>query len=741
MNTGRLPSSHLIALVGAVILVAGTLAVPGSAGAAGPHGPRSFKMTQRTPVETGRITAEKAQRLSRAHPRPERTSRGALARPDRFAGSKATAKPFAATRSTRLPGPTGLLSTRGFDGIASADVGDLEPPDPWVAVNSSYVVQSTNGLVRISDRAGNEKASIATWAMFNVWPGYVDADPRITWDAYHGRWVGALVWFDYPDFSDNYLTLIVSQSSDPLGAWDTYTFWYENYLPDYPGIASSTDKLVITANEFIDGETYAGSSLLLVPWSALLSGSSFSATYAIREDAWNLRPGRVHGTAADLHLVYEDGSTETLWYLRIKGSATSPLIDDWDLAIPNGTEFTLDPRQPGDADGISRADDGRIADAVWRSNRLWFSRTIAHAWNGTDPDMAIEVIRVDTSTTAAPTVGLDSILGGATGVDEFTSGIGISNGGTAFVTYSQSSAAQPPSVLATAIHPTLGLQDPILLATSAASYGGSRWGDYAGISADPSGSDAVWQTHEVSDADGLWRTVVSRLVLDVTAPSNVTAPTQALITGTTLGSERGSVPTVPVKVSWSGSDGGSGIRYFDLSVTDHGSGWATAVQTPATSTIRYHTWKQSSDTWNSSYKYGVVGIDDGLNASSSMLGPTLTPIVYQQTTGVTYGGTWKKASSSSYSGGSVKYSTKAGAWAKFTTSGRSFAFVTTRSSSRGKVKVYVGGKYIKTLKLTSSTTRYRNLAYVVNYSSTASHAIKLVVVKGRVDIDAFVVLK
>ena len=43
--------------------------------------------------------------------------------------------------------------------------------------------------------------------------------------------------------------------------------------------------------------------------------------------------------------------------------------------------------------------------------------------------------------------------------------------------------------------------------------------------------------------------------------------------------------------------------------------------------------------------------------------------------------------------------------------------------------------------MTSSTTKYRNLAYVVGFPTSGTHTLKLVVYSGRVDIDAFVVLK
>ena len=112
--------------------------------------------------------------------------------------------------------------------------------------------------------------------------------------------------------------------------------------------------------------------------------------------------------------------------------------------------------------------------------------------------------------------------------------------------------------MATAIHPTYGISPAITVATSNASYGGDRWGDFAGVAADPSGTDAVWQSHQTSDGSGGWRTEVSRLILDGVAPV-AGAPNQTLVAGTALGQWKSFPETVPVKVYWTGSDAGSGI--------------------------------------------------------------------------------------------------------------------------------------------------------------------------------------
>ena len=740
----KLGSARLVQVIGSLLAVVLVVTVVTPSPAVAAKGGADFTSKKAKSAEPFRTTGREAAKKSAATPRKHHADVAPLARPKAFAatGAGASAAQAGTGRAPRVVTGPGLASTQMYDGIdQDALGGGAEPPDPWVAAGSSWVVQSTNGMVRVSTRDGVERASIASWALFDVPLGYVDSDPRILWDPVKGRWVGVVVFFDYPAFSDNYISLIVSDGSDPLGGWSVYQFWYGSYLPDYPGIASSSDKLVVTANEFLDGMDYAGSSLLTIPWSPIIAGTDVGAAYNVGDFAWNLRPGRMHQSSADLHLVYENEDTGTLWYMRLSGSALAPSITEQDLGLANGGLLQA-PRQPGDADGIAYADDGRIPDAVWRSNHLWFARTVEYAYNGTDPDLAIEVIDLTTSSSGGATVNNDYLVGGPSGYDSFTPGIGHSANGTTFLTYSQSSDATPPAVMAAAFHPTLGFQGPITIAESDASYDGARWGDFAGIATDPSssGHDAVWQAHEVATASGGWRTVVSRLVMDVTPPT-ATAPTQALVRYSTLGQYGTSPGYLPVKVSWTAADSGSGIHRSYLDVDEFGTGYWTALTTTATSVTRAHAWKPYGWSVNRTYKYRVTPEDEGLNVGSSVSGSLLTPYVYQQTTATSYSGTWSNSTSTSYSSGSARYSTRVGASATFKAYGRSFAFVTTRAKTRGKFKVYVDGVYKGTVSLWSSTTKYRNLAYVISFSSSGTHSVKVVVASGRVDVDAFAVLK
>ena len=108
---------------------------------------------------------------------------------------------------------------------------------------------------------------------------------------------------------------------------------------------------------------------------------------------------------------------------------------------------------------------------------------------------------------------------------------------------------------------------------------------------------------------------------------------------------------------------------------------------------------------------------------------------------MTYGGTWTTSSSTSASGGSTRYATKSGAWAKFSFTGRAVALIAPKGSSRGSAKVYVDGTYVGTTSEYRSSSQSKIVLFARNWGSNGSHTVKFVLTgtsgHPRFDIDAF----
>jgi hypothetical protein len=633
----------------------------------------------------------------------------------------------------QIVGPPDLTPTLQFGALDQAEGGNTYPADPWIAVSGSYVVQVVNSTARISTRSGVELSSVPTWALFALPDGQFDSDARIIWDAAHARWVGTSLSFNGA-LTQNYLNLIVSDGADPRAGWTTYSFAYGAELPDYPSIASSSDKIVLTDNLFDATSALVGAELVTVTWASILANTGPTVNSCTSPLYVNARAAQVLSSSSDVHVIFESTADSNQWYWRIRGAGGCLLILD-------GTElgafapFTVapDPRQfPGDT--VTNAFDERPTDAVWQNGRLWWVSTFPWTYDlGSTYNDAVVLWTATTQTNGAPAEGTPVPITPGDGIDAFMGGIGMTRGGTLVTTYSQSSASDYIYLMANQLPPAGSLASPIQLDYGDSSYGQERWGDFAGVAMDPVGTGSVWATHMVAGPGGTWRTDVARLVTDGDLPTMPGAPVPALVPGP-LGQ------SVSVRLSWAAStDVGSDVAKYQVQQRIDSGSFVEVTSTSATSIVR-------PLLVNHTYQFEIRAIDEIGNLGPWRLSTTLKPWLIQSTSGTTLTGSWGTSTSSAYSGGSTRYASSAGASATFTAStARSIAIVATKAASRGSFKVYVDGVYRGRISTYSTTTKYRQLVFQYNWSAPGTHKVKIVVSgtagHPRVDVDAFVVLR
>jgi hypothetical protein len=197
-----------------------------------------------------------------------------------------------------------------------------------------------------------------------------------------------------------------------------------------------------------------------------------------------------------------------------------------------------------------------------------------------------------------------------------------------------------------------------------------------------------------------------------------------------------------VGLSWSATDGGgAGVRDYDVRRSVDGGAWADlAVDTTSRSML-------IALTPGHEYRFQVRARDRAGNVGTWTSGPAIPVLLRQnQTSALSYSGTWKLVSASGYSGGSVRYATAAGASVRYAFTGRSVAVVLSRRPDGGKVKVYVDGSYVTTINTSARATAYRQLLFARSWSTAGTHSLRLVVVGGttghaRVDFDAIALLR
>jgi hypothetical protein len=238
-------------------------------------------------------------------------------------------------------------------------------------------------------------------------------------------------------------------------------------------------------------------------------------------------------------------------------------------------------------------------------------------------------------------------------------------------------------------------------------------------------------------ANGLTRsTTASLVVTDGIAPL-ATAPVSRLYALSTNGST-----IEPVRSTWSATDD-KGVQGYSLQRQVSGGSWATvdlAAITDVTIT--------QSLTLGTAYRYRMRANDGNGNYSAWMYGPTVNATrTEQSSTAVKYSGTWTTVSTtaSSASGSSLRYTTSKGAYAYFTFTGSSIAWVAPRSTNRGYADVYIDGVLKGSVNLYATSYQAQRIVYAFNWASNGTHTIKVVnrATSGRprIDIDAFVVLK
>ncbi len=454
-----------------------------------------------------------------------------------------------------------LVSSGGFAGLGDASNRSLgcsgqpceEPPDPWVAVGPRDIVQSVNSFIRITSRSGTPELTVDTPTFFDVLPGQkTDSDPRVLFDVPHQRWIASYLSYDC---TTGHLYLAASQTADPTGAWWRWHVEFPGRVPDYPALGVSTDKIVVSTNEYrIDpaapdciaqNNAYAGASMRVFDWADVLNGSlSVHRDLAANPDLFTWRPTVNLSSGTTVHAIVEmtDGGVgyATITGTNAGGDVTlSPIV-----TLPISLTVPPSPSQPGTPATIAAVRDQRPTDALWRNGSLWFVATGSCVYDAVRSCVYVRELSTNTKDTlgapGTPTVR-QTLKIGASGYDSYAGGIGLSQDGTLYIAFTRSSTTSAASSYATyrLLSDALGSVRPAtLLKAGSGTYPGTRWGDYVGVAPDPTEPGSVWQANQYADGTS-WATWVSRLSIEGPAATALAfvAPPLGAAAGSPLGGQ------------------------------------------------------------------------------------------------------------------------------------------------------------------------------------------------------------
>ncbi len=222
---------------------------------------------------------------------------------------------------------------------------------------------------------------------------------------------------------------------------------------------------------------------------------------------------------------------------------------------------------------------------------------------------------------------------------------------------------------------------------------------------------------------------------DTRAPSiSVTAPTASFVAGAAIGASG-----VPVRLSWTGV--GTGISRYQVALSTNGGAYVVLALSAARSTSLVRAFRTGS----TGYRIRVRAFDAAGHASAWSYGPTFhLRLVQDSSSSIAYSGTWRQVSSSSASGGTLRRTTRTGASASYTFTGRAIAWIAPKDSTGGVANVTLDGAIARSVSLSASTSSPRRIVFAQRWGSSGRHTIGIAGAgtpgHPRVDVDAFVVL-
>jgi hypothetical protein len=201
---------------------------------------------------------------------------------------------------------------------------------------------------------------------------------------------------------------------------------------------------------------------------------------------------------------------------------------------------------------------------------------------------------------------------------------------------------------------------------------------------------------------------------DRTAP-NTTAPV-ARLGGGSLGS------TIPVTLSWSGTDTGWGIAAYQLQQSINGGAWTSVALPSATSRTIARALNPGVEA-----RYRVRARDKAGNYGAWDYGPTFKAVIVSDSNGaLRYAGTWSRAADVAALGGFLHESTQSGASVTFTWGARDFAWVAERGPDHGKARVYIDGVLVASVDLYAATPQSRRFVFTRHFATLGTHTIRIV---------------
>jgi hypothetical protein len=135
--------------------------------------------------------------------------------------------------------------------------------------------------------------------------------------------------------------------------------------------------------------------------------------------------------------------------------------------------------------------------------------------------------------------------------------------------------------------------------------------------------------------------------------------------------------------------------------------------------------------WSSSARRYVSKVMARYYGTTRRAGGSSLRVVGERSRSIDYGGTWRVARHGQYAGGAVRYAISRGASASLTFTGRAIVWHGPTGPTRGKARVFIDGRLVRTVDLRRSSFDARATLFSTRWSGAGRHTIRIVVLGTR----------
>lgn len=402
-----------------------------------------------------------------------------------------------------------------FEGIGMTG---WTPPDPTLAVGPTHVVSTVNMAIAFHDREGNLEFQSHLGSPGD--PGFFEPvgaedftfDPKCVYHPGIERFI-VLALEVYQNRGESWITIAISDDSDPNGVWYKYRTWSvvqiggTTYWVDYPGLGFDDHGVYVTGNLFRlsgGGGGFGGAVYRSFDLQKMMNGEPIEFADVRSGSSSSVQATTCYGSPAAPYFTSLASSTR-LRLEALTNPLTNPQVVSVEIPIPSWG-------WPNDAPngGGSRIStlDGRIMNGDWRDGRLVTGHGIGVSGNGTRS--VARWYEIDTQ--QWPISGTPTLVQSGNVQEDnshwtFFPALALNERGEIGMIMAGSRSGEFAAIAATsraADDPAgeMGAPTSLLVGNTEAS---GRWGDYFDLTTDPVDGRTFWGAGQVQTPSG-WQT-------------------------------------------------------------------------------------------------------------------------------------------------------------------------------------------------------------------------------------------